>query len=295
MQNLLFVGGSGLLGNIWLKKMNKSIKIFATINKKKIKTKRKNLKLLKLDLFNKKKLCQFIEDNNIDTIINVAGLTNIEQCEKNKKKALKTNVNIVENLKITAQKFNVKIIHISTDHIFSGKKIGYYSEKSKPFPVNYYSKTKLMAENKIKQYKKSLIIRTNFFGGKSDTKNSFSEYILNNTINKKNTYLWDDVYFTPVNINFLIEVINKLIIKNVFGIINIASNDKISKFNFGLKLCKCFKLSNKYLLKKKENYNSVKRPKNMSLSNKKLIKIFPSLKKKLFLNYQINDIYKTRL
>tara|TARA_Y100000590_G_C15575732_1_gene960379 strand:- start:104 stop:988 length:885 start_codon:yes stop_codon:yes gene_type:complete len=294
MYNLLFVGGSGLLGNIWIKKLDTSIRIFATINKKKIKTKKKNLVLVKLDLFNEKKLCQFIKQNNIDTIINVAGFTNIEQCEKDKKKAFKINVNIVKNLKVVAKKFNIKIIHISTDHIFNGKKIGYYSEKSKTSPINYYSKTKLMAENKIKQYKKSLIIRTNFFGGKSDTKNSFSEYILNNIINKKYTCLWSNIYFTPVNINFLIDVVNKLIIKNKFGIINISSNDKISKFNFGLKLCKHLKLNEKYLLKKNEDNNSVERPKNMSLSNKKLIKIFPDLKKKLFLNYQINNIYKKR-
>ena len=43
MNKVLFVGGSGLLGNNWLKKISYQKKIFATINNKKIKIKKKIL------------------------------------------------------------------------------------------------------------------------------------------------------------------------------------------------------------------------------------------------------------
>ena len=43
MRNLLFVGGSGLLGNNWLKSLSKNKKIFATINKNKINQKKRIL------------------------------------------------------------------------------------------------------------------------------------------------------------------------------------------------------------------------------------------------------------
>ncbi len=292
MKNVLFVGGSGLLGRMWLKKLNNSIRVFATVNKNKIEIKRRKLKILKLNIFDKNQLDEFIKKNNIDVIINVAGLTSIEKCEMNKKEAIRINVNIPEKLKNIAEKNNIKIIHLSTDHIFSGKKKGYYEENSKPSPLNFYSKTKFMAENKIKKYKKSLIIRTNFFGGITKNRKSFSEYILYNIKKKKYIYLWNNIFFTPVSINFLINIIHKLINKNIYGVINIASNDKISKFDFGLQLCAYFKINKKYILKKENDKNSVIRPRNMSLSNKKLLKIFPNLKRELFLKNQIKHMYK---
>tara|TARA_Y100000389_G_scaffold204559_1_gene257983 strand:+ start:4719 stop:5597 length:879 start_codon:yes stop_codon:yes gene_type:complete len=291
MRNLLFVGGSGLLGNNWLKSLSKNKKIFATINKNRINLKKKNITYFKLDLLNEKKISKFIDQNGIDVVINVAALTNIEKCEKNKKKAYEINVKIPKILKKVAKKHSIRFVQLSTDHIYNGKKSGCYSENYKASPLNYYSKTKFFAENFTKDYKKTLIIRTNFFGGYTRNKESFSELILNKIRKKNSIKLWDDVYFTPVNIFFLIKTIERLINRNVFGIINISSSNSISKYDFGIKLCKYFKLNEKYILKNKQNKKTILRPKNMCLSNKKLCKIFPDLKNKLSLDYQIKNIY----
>lgn len=293
MNNLLFVGGSGLLGNNWLKSTNENKKIFATINKNKINLKKKNITYLRLDLFNEKEVSNFIHQNNIDIIINVAALTSVEKCENNKKKAYEINVKLPKILIKVAKKSRIKIVHISTDHIFNGKKKGYYSENYKPDPLNYYSKTKYLADNIIKNYKKALIIRTNFFGGNTQNKKSYSELILDKIRKKNSIKLWDDIYFTPVNIFFLIKTIEKLIDKNVFGIINISSSNSISKYTFGIKLCEHLKLNKKYILKKKQNKDTILRPKNMCLSNSKLCQILPDLKNKLSLNYQIKNIYNS--
>ena len=249
MNNLLFVGGSGLLGNNWLKSISKNKKIFATINKNKINLNKKNITYLKLDLLDEKKLTKFIYQNSISLIINVAALTDVEKCEKSKEKAYNINVKIPKILKNVAKKHSIKFVHLSTDHIFNGKKKGYYSENNKADPLNYYSKTKFLADNFTKDYKKALIFRTNFFGGYTKNKKSFSELILDKIRKKNSIKLWDDIYFTPVNIFFLIKTIERLIDKNVFGIINISSSDSISKYYFGIKLCQHLKLDKKYILK----------------------------------------------
>ena len=59
MNNLLFVGGSGLLGNNWLKNTNENKKIFATINKNKINLKKKKYHLFKIRLIRRKKNLKF--------------------------------------------------------------------------------------------------------------------------------------------------------------------------------------------------------------------------------------------
>lgn len=291
MKNLLFVGGSGLLGNNWLRSITSNSKIFAIINKNQINLNKKNITYLKLDLLDEKKISKFVEQNNICTIINVAALADVEKCEKNKKNAYIINVKIPKILKNVAKKHSIKFVHLSTDHIFNGKKKGFYTENCKADPLNYYSKTKLLAENFTKDYKKTLIIRTNFFGGYTKNKKSFSELILDKIKKKNWIELWDNIYFTPVNIFFLIKTVERLINKNIFGIFNISSSESISKYSFGIKLCEFLKLDKKYILKKKQNKYTILRPKNMSLSNNKICKIFPDLKKKLSLDYQIKNIY----
>lgn len=291
MNNLLFVGGSGLLGSNWLKIISRNIRVFATINNNQINLNKKNITYLKLDLLDEKKITKFIYQNYISTIINVAALTDVEKCEKNKKKAYIINVKIPKILNKAAKKCGIKFVHLSTDHIFNGKKKGYYSENNKADPLNYYAKSKFLAENFLKGYKKALIVRTNFFGGYTKIKKSYSEFILDKIRKKNSIKLWNDIYFTPVNIFFLIKTIERLIEKNIFGIINISSSESISKYCFGLKLCQHLKLEKKYILQKKQNKNKILRPKNMSLSNNKICKIFPDLKKKLSLDYQIKNIY----
>ena len=49
---------------------------------------KQNISYLKLDLLDEKKLTKFVYQNGICTIINVAALTDVEKCEKNKKRLI---------------------------------------------------------------------------------------------------------------------------------------------------------------------------------------------------------------
>ena len=80
----LIVGASGLLGSAWLKKNLNRYIFFANINKRQIKNNRINK--ITLDLKNKKKIFIFLKDKNIDVVINLAGITDVDKCEKYKKK-----------------------------------------------------------------------------------------------------------------------------------------------------------------------------------------------------------------
>ena len=82
---------------------------------------------------------------------------------------------------------------------------------------NNYSKSKFLAEKKIKNNKDVLIIRTNFMLNKK-SKKSFI-YWLNENIKKKRLItLFEDMYTSTIDIKSLITIIIKLIIKNGKGI-----------------------------------------------------------------------------
>jgi dTDP-4-dehydrorhamnose reductase len=290
MSNILIVGGSGFLGYYLIKQLKDNNNLYCYINRTLFKD--DSLTTVKFNLKNKIKLKKFILKYKIDLIINLSSIASVDICEKFKKKAYKTHVTIPRILSKIAKLLNIKVVHISTDHLFNGKSRTSYSEKSLVNPLNYYAKTKKYSEKEILISKKNLILRTNFFGDNKINKNSFSDKIIFNLKKKKTIHLWSDVYFSPMHIKYLCIVIEFLINKNEKGIYNI-STAKISKYKLGFLIAKKLKLDFKKIMPTKfDPKKFIIRPKNMSLFNQKLLKKYPNLKKYLLLNSQINLLKK---
>ncbi len=280
-----------MLGTSWIDCIHSKHKIYCPLNKSVI-SKKKNVIAKKVDLFNYRIFENYLKKINPDHIIHTAAFTNVDSCEKQKIKANKINYKLTKNIANLCKKYSIKLIYISTDHLFSGKK-KFCKESDKTNPINQYALTKRNGEKEILKSKKNLILRTNFFGKSLNNKVSFSDFVIKNLKNKNFITLFDDVYITPLEINNFIKIAEVLIKKNKSGIYNISSNERISKYNLGLKIAKLLDLDEKYILRGSiENANLFsKRPKDMSLCNKKLRELID--KNKLSINFQLNLIMKT--
>ena len=101
---------------------------------------------------------------------------------------------------------------------------------------------------------------------------SFSDFVIDNLRKGKNITLFNDVFYTPILIETLVETVMELYLNNAKGIFNVVGNNRVSKLEFGLELANVFGL-NIDLIKEgsiKDNKDLVKRPKDLSLSNSKL-------------------------
>ncbi|MGA3192902.1 MAG: sugar nucleotide-binding protein [Candidatus Bathyarchaeia archaeon] len=117
-----------------------------------------------LDLTVKASVDKYIAKEKPDVVIHAAALTSVPFCEENRKEAYETNVTGTENLVGACSVHNAKcfFVQISTACVFRGD-VGNYVETDLPYPKNYYSLTKLLAEFVVKCSRlKSLIVRTNF-------------------------------------------------------------------------------------------------------------------------------------
>jgi dTDP-4-dehydrorhamnose reductase len=279
-------GATGLLANEiyqYLSKYKKN-KVFFS-HYKKLKS---NNKILTFDYSKPKLVCNILDEIKCDVFIHTAGLTNIDECQKNKEKAKFANIEVTKNLikacKISKKK--IKFIYISTDQLFNGKIKTGYSEVSKVKPLNFYAKTKILSENFIKKnYRNYLILRTNFFGKGNKFKKSFSDKIIQNLKKGQKVDLFSNVIFNPISINILIKIILNLCNLDAKGTYNVSSDDPITKYELGVKIAK-LKGYNKSLIvaNKLENLNLTKRPNSMYLKNnklKKIIKYKSSLKENL--------------
>ena len=143
-------------------------------------------------------------------------------------------------------KNNFKLIHISTDCVFSGLRKN-YSEKHKPDPKDLYGKSKLNGEFSST---KNLVIRTSIIGHELNNKRGLLEWFLKQ---KKEVYGYENAYFSGLTTYELSKIIyNKILFnKKIFGLYHISGN-KISKYRLLQKIKKIYKLNLK--LNKENNF-----------------------------------------
>lgn len=269
-KKILFTGGSGLLAINLANQLKNDYDIYLGMHQRFIHldlTKSINLNLEDENLIEKA-----ILELRPDVLINAAGMTSVEKCEKNPDQALAINSIIPGNLAKISKNLGVKFVHISTDHLYDGTR-EFSTEEDILCPINQYGRSKALGEELVlKNNTDSLIIRTNFFGWGTSYRNSFSDFIITTLVNRNQLFLFEDVFFTPISTDSLCEFALKLINTNNNGIYNLVSSEKISKYNFGIDLAKCFNLDKKLIQKDliSNRIGLVKRPKDMSLCNKKI-------------------------
>ena len=114
-----------------------------------------------LDITDFNKVNRFLEREKPNQIIHLAALVGARECEENKDKAYLTNVLATKNISQSCLTNNIKLIYMSTDTVFDGRK-GNYSEEDIPNPLNYYSFTKFAGECFASMVPSHLIIRSSF-------------------------------------------------------------------------------------------------------------------------------------
>ena len=113
--------------------------------------------IAELDITSREAVAQFVTDNVIDIIVNCAAYTNVDKAETDEDIAHKVNALAVENLGLSG----ARVIHISTDYVFSGEACVPYAETDPVAPRTAYGRTKREGEVLLQAVcPESIIIRT---------------------------------------------------------------------------------------------------------------------------------------
>ena len=117
-----------------------------------------------LDISNPHAITEFVNNNNINTIINCAAYTAVDKAESDIENADKINHLAVKYLAQISKEKNIKLIHISTDYVFDGTNHMPYVETDITNPNGVYGQTKLDGEKAMQEInpENSIIIRTSW-------------------------------------------------------------------------------------------------------------------------------------
>ncbi len=167
-----------------------------------------------LDITNQKAIHEYFNKHTPDCIVNCAAYTKVDDCESERELAWKVNVDGTQKLALSAYEHGSKLIHISTDYVFDGRKNlpGSYVEDDELCPLSYYGKTKLEGEMVVRRVNRShMIIRTAWVYGLHGY--NFLRTILRLVLQdpKRRLKVVNDQFGSPTWSYHLAEQINKLI------------------------------------------------------------------------------------
>ena len=135
---ILITGGAGQLGQDCEKVLARDQKV-TTVGSR------------ALDISDRKAVDAFIGNLEPDVVLNCAAFTRVDDCETQKELAWKINVVGPKNLATAARALGSRLVHISTDYVFDGRKPipEYYTESDRTHPTSYYGLSKLEGEKAV--------------------------------------------------------------------------------------------------------------------------------------------------
>ena len=170
-----------------------------------------------------------------DLIVNCAAMTNVDACETDYEAALKGNAIAPGNIAKFAEEQGAKLLHISTDYVFSGKSDIPYKEDDVPDPVTAYGKSKLLGErNVLEACSRAFIVRTAWLYGK--TGHNFVKTIIKLATEKTRINVVYDQVGNPTNANDLAHHILKIAQGTDYGIYHVTGNGICSWHEFAVEI-----------------------------------------------------------
>lgn len=180
-------------------------------------------KVFNLDVFNTEELKKII-DLQFDVIINSIGILN-KDAEDNPHKAIWFNSYFPHLLESLTKNTETKVISISTDCVFSGKKGG-YTENDFKDGEGFYATSKSLGEI---INKKDLTIRTSIIGPEL---NPIGIGLFHWFMQQKDEVSgYSHAFWSGITTVELAKVIHQAIEQNIFGLIVVAGKNKIDKYS----------------------------------------------------------------
>jgi dTDP-4-dehydrorhamnose reductase len=225
-----------------------------------------------LDITDKQQLESYFSKNELDYCINCAAYTFVDLAEEQSNLAYAVNAEGPKNLAEVCKKYQVKLLHISTDFVFDGKKQTPYIETDMPNPLGVYGTSKWQGERYIQEVMQDyFILRTSWLY--SEYGNNFMKTMLKLSRTRDEISVVSDQIGVPTYAGDLAEVLIKIVLSSStnYGVYHYSNSGAISWYDFAVEIFKQFgKKIEVKPIKTKDYPTAAKRPKYSVLETTKI-------------------------
>lgn len=276
MKNIFILGADGFIGTALIKRLSINNNLYGSTRSASART--KNIEMYEnfnpLDTNNIKEV---VEKHSIDIVINCVAMANVDECEKNVIQADLVNVGLVKLLTDLSNNQGFKLIHFSSNAVYSGEK-PLYSENDLREPKNLYGKLKSRADDYIEANCSNYLIArimTVFGNNQEHHRSNPAKFIVDRLARAEKTYLVNDVFNNMLYINDLTYALNELINFDIQGTFNISGDEVTNRFEFGLIIAEILNLDKSLLIECDSSKFGVlaNRAANTSFNNRKIKKL----------------------
>ncbi|MCX6776227.1 MAG: dTDP-4-dehydrorhamnose reductase [Candidatus Micrarchaeota archaeon] len=244
MTRILVIGATGLLGSRLMELGKESYEMHGTYSR----DKPKGSNMHRMDVTKRDEVFSILEKVKPDCVADTAAITDVDYCETHPEEAWLVNVDGTKNVAEACKRIGAKMVFLSTDYVFDGKKLD-YSEKDKPRPMNYYAKTKLVSEHVLEALGVNYITaRTAVLYGLGGLgKKNFVTWIIEKLDNKEKIRIVTDQHNNPTYSDNLAEILLALYRKDAKGLFHVTGSDCLSRYEFALRISDAFGLDGKLI------------------------------------------------
>jgi len=179
----------------------------------------------------------FIHKKAPHVVIHPAAYTDVDGCETDKEKAFLVNAIGARNVAIATREIEAKLVFISTDYVFDGKKEGPYLEYDLPNPVSVYGWSKLVGEQMVMQQNpRSFVLRISWLYGPHGK--NFVKTMLSLVRTKEELRVVNDQRGTPTFAGDVARQIQALMQTDSYGVYHCTSQGSCTWYEFALEIFK---------------------------------------------------------
>jgi dTDP-4-dehydrorhamnose reductase len=222
MKKVLIIGALGMLGQDLLKVFANGYEVMG-VDKDEV------------DICRQGATRKVIKETLPAVVINAAGYTDVDGCEKKMHKAFAINGEGCKNVAKGCRDIGAKLIYLSTDYIFDGEKKRPYREDDPPNPLNIYGESKLMGERYVEELMDDyLIVRTQWLYGRHGR--NFVETIVALAEERNQIEVVQDQVGAPTYTADLSSAIAALVRKDLRGTFHVSNSGSCSWYDFALEV-----------------------------------------------------------
>ena len=173
-----------------------------------------------------------VEDFHPDVVINTAGYTAVDQAEDAPGEAFAVNAGGARNIAAAAKRAGARIIHISTDYVFDGRRSTPYPPEAKPNPLSVYGASKLAGEREVAEAAPdAVIVRCGWLYGARGK--GFLNTVLSRASGRETLRVVDDQVGVPTSAREFAEFIWWLVASpGHSGLMHWANSGQATRYQF---------------------------------------------------------------
>ena len=180
-----------------------------------------------------------------DVVVNCAAMSDVAACDTNRNRAWATNARAVKRLARHCSDTRAHLVQVSTDFVFNGAR-GPYDETARPDPVNYYGRTKLAAENHMREAGRDnwTIARTVLLYGTGTnlSRQNIVLWMVHQLRKGEPLHVVTDQWRTPTYVPDLAEGLYQILDRDATGIYHLSGPDGVSIHELACAVADVFEL-----------------------------------------------------